>query len=127
MSEGDQIIENLNNSEAKLQELNGQLDVLKQDYNTMVANNDFYSFFNFDNIYFWFVLVGLILLAFGLIFLLVELQHSKSEKRENKKAKVEEIEEDEEVEDKETEEEKEIEEEKPKKTAPKKIKVIKVK
>lgn len=120
MPENEQIMDNLADSEARLQELNGRLDVLKQDYNTMVANNDFYSFFNFDNIYFWFVLIGLILLAFGLIFLLVELQHSKSEK----KPKIEKVEEEIEETEEETEE---VEEQKPKKSEPKKIKVVKVK
>lgn len=79
-----QVINNLVESEEKLEELNGRLDLIKQDYVALVDEANSYSFFNLDNIYFWFVIVGLLLLVFGLLFLWVELQHPSSQKKEIK-------------------------------------------
>lgn len=72
-----------NSNDNTLQNLNVKLDLLKEEYNAVASQPNSYSFFNLDNIYFWFVLAGLLLLAFGLLFLLAELQN-KSNK--NKKA-----------------------------------------
>lgn len=66
-------------TDATLQNLNVKLDLLKEEYNAVASQPNTYSFFNLDNIYFWFVLAGLLLLAFGLLFLLAEIQN-KGEK-----------------------------------------------
>lgn len=79
------INENLQASEGKLQNANQELDLLKEQYNNMLTQTPENSFFNFANLYFWFVLVGLLLLAFGLLFLLAELQNKdKKAKHKNK-------------------------------------------
>lgn len=75
--------ENLQVTEGQLQNANQELDLLKEQYNTMLTTSPETSFFNFGNMYFWFVLVGLLLLAFGLLFLLAELQN-KDKKVKNK-------------------------------------------
>lgn len=143
---------NLQDTENILQNANQELEVLKDQYNNMLTQPAEPSFFNFSNIYFWLVLVGLLLLAFGLLFLLAELQNkdkSKKSKAETvKKDKEEELIEEKEVEEnieeeepelaKESEEEKdeeeeedfeEVEEVKPvkKSSKPIKIKVQKIK
>lgn len=101
------INENLQVTEDKLQNANQELDLLKEQYNNMLTQAPENTFFNFGNMYFWFVLVGLLLLAFGLLFLLAELQNkdrSKKSKVESiKEEKEEEVEED--VEDDEEDEE----------------------
>ena len=74
------INQNLQNTENQLQNLNASLDLLKEEYNAALNQPSTYSFFNLDNIYFWFVLAGLLLLAFGLLFLLAELQSNKNKK-----------------------------------------------
>jgi hypothetical protein len=115
------INENLQATEGNLQNANKELDLLKEQYNNMLTQTPDNSFFNFSNMYFWCVLVGLLLLAFGLLFLLAELQNrdkSKKVKTENikKKAEAEELIEEKESEDNIAEEEpalaKESEEEK---------------
>lgn len=78
------INENLQVTEDKLQNANQELDLLKEQYNNMLTQAPETTFFNFGNMYFWFVLVGLLLLAFGLLFLLAELQN----KDRSKKSKV---------------------------------------
>ncbi len=76
--------ENLQVTEGQLQNANQELDLLKEQYNTMLTTSPETSFFNFGNMYFWFVLVGLLLLAFGLLFLLAELQNKdKKVKKES--------------------------------------------
>lgn len=97
------INENLQVSEENLKNANQELDLLKEQYNNMLTQAPENTFFNFGNMYFWFVLVGLLLLAFGLLFLLAELQN----KDRSKKSKVESIkkEKEEEVEDDEADEE----------------------
>jgi|GEM_PF-6138825 hypothetical protein len=79
-----EVMNNLVESEAKLGELNNRLTDIQQQYNGMAANTDIYSFFNFGNFYFWTVLAGLILLALGLLFLLVELSHPRARKPKDK-------------------------------------------
>jgi cytoskeletal protein RodZ len=81
------INENLQATEGKLQNANQELDLLKEQYNNMLTQTPETTFFNFSNIYFWCVLVGLLLLAFGLLFLLAELQN----KDRSKKSKVQSI------------------------------------
>lgn len=80
---GSTINENLQVTEDKLQNANKELDLLKEQYNNMLTQGTETTFFNFGNIYFWFVLVGLLLLAFGLLFLLAELQN-KDRSRKSK-------------------------------------------
>ncbi|MFA6252765.1 MAG: hypothetical protein WCV69_00635 [Patescibacteria group bacterium] len=110
--------ENLQVTEGQLQNANQELDLLKEQYNTMLTTSPETSFFNFSNMYFWFVLVGLLLLAFGLLFLLAELQNKDRSKKSRPQGdhpvggKVESIKKDEEIE--ESVDEKEgIEEEEP--------------
>jgi cytoskeletal protein RodZ len=84
------INENLQATEGKLQNANQELDLLKEQYNNMLTQTPDNSFFNFSNMYFWCVLVGLLLLAFGLLFLLAELQNKdKKVKHKNKEEKIE--------------------------------------
>lgn len=81
LAQSDTVMEGLVNSEIKVQELNNEFYELTKEYKMSSNSADYYSFFNFSNVYFWFVLAGLLLLAFGLLFLLAELQQrSKSEK-----------------------------------------------
>ncbi|MFA6466422.1 MAG: hypothetical protein WCV71_01015 [Patescibacteria group bacterium] len=74
----DQIINNLVNTENKLNELNQEVGVILNDYKT--TNQPEVSFFNFDNPFFLLILAGLFLLAFALWFLKQELKHSKTKK-----------------------------------------------
>ncbi|PLX25582.1 hypothetical protein C0580_02220 [Candidatus Parcubacteria bacterium] len=81
LAQSDKVMEELVNSEVKVQELNNEFYELTKEYKMSSHSADYYSFFNFSNIYFWFVLAGLLLLAFGLLFLLAELQQkSKTDK-----------------------------------------------
>lgn len=75
------VLDNLENSEAKLQQVNGQLDSLLSEYHKVSTDVGDSSFFNLDNIYFWLVLIGLVLLAFGLWFLMTELKYYSSRQR----------------------------------------------
>ncbi len=69
-----EVINNLQNSEMELQELNQQVASLREEYKAVVNNFDNPSFFNFDNVYFWFVIAGLLLLVFGLWWWLLEMK-----------------------------------------------------
>ncbi len=102
------INENFQATDNKLQNANQELDLLKEQYNNMLTQAPENSFFNFSNMYFWCVLVGLLLLAFGLLFLLAELQN----KDRSKKSKVESIKKDE-TEELEAEKEESVETEEP--------------
>lgn len=68
-----------------LENLNIKLDLIKEEYNAVASQPNTYSFFNLDNIYFWFVLAGLLLLAFGLLFLLAEIQNKSDKAKKVKK------------------------------------------
>ncbi|RJQ34617.1 hypothetical protein C4566_01965 [Candidatus Parcubacteria bacterium] len=72
--QSDQVMEEFVNSEVKLQDINNQFYELTKEYKMSSNAADYYSFFNFTNVYFWFVLGGLLLLVFGLLYLLAELQ-----------------------------------------------------
>lgn len=74
LAQADPVMEGLVNSEIKLQNLNNEFYELTKEYKMGSNTADYYSFFNFSNVYFWFVLAGLLLLGFGLLFLLAELQ-----------------------------------------------------
>lgn len=80
----DPIIKNLQDSNSKLNELNSQVNSLLHQYQQ--NNTESVSFFNFHNPFFLLTLLGLFMLAFGLIFLRQEL------KRGDKIAKVKKIE-----------------------------------
>lgn len=91
-------MEGLIESEQELIELNNELNSLTQEYaNNMVVAES--SFFNFGNPYFWFVLGGLVLVAFALIFLIIELKKPRKPKEKvdkikfdsNKEVKIENI------------------------------------
>ena len=98
----------------------------------------YYSFFNMDNVYFWFILGGLLLLAVGLLFLLMELKKNQPKKirikepkpvKQVKEKKIEKKKEEPKpvIAVKEDRVEKKKEEPKPVKKKPIKVKVIKVK
>lgn len=77
------VLENLVNSEMKLRELNAQVETIVDDYGKSDNNADM-SFFNVNNLYFWFLLMGLIFLAFGLTFLMVQLKNINLKKQNSK-------------------------------------------
>ena len=68
-------LQDLADSQAKLQNVNLQVLELTEQFDFGTEGSSA-SFFDFGNIYFWFVLVGLVLLAMGLLFLMLELQQS---------------------------------------------------
>lgn len=116
----DQIVNNLIQTEEELLVANNSLIDIKEEYFDILNNTEISSFFNTDNIYFYFVLIGLLLLAFALWFLLSVLKQKelgvkvKKIKKIKKKKRIKE----------------EYIEEKPrpkKKTKAIKIKVVKVK
>ena len=85
LTQNSEVIENLVSSEEKLNELNQRLGELATDYQAVANNVDQPSFFNFENIYFWFVICGLLLVAFGLWFWLVELKNHPIKKHPKEK------------------------------------------
>ena len=148
------VVENLEASDQKMIDLNNKLVGFLDEYEKLNFSQNGQSFFSLQNIYFWVLLIGLLLLALGLVLLLAELKKNAKDKQEEKVASIltqeeedEEIEEEEEEQmkpivfddDEETEEEEEIKpiilakkkvlsEEKLKtKRKPIKIKVVKVK
>ena len=70
----DEIINNLAATEGKLLEANSELLGIKKEYADILNNKEVLSFFNLDNIYFWFVLIGLLFLVFSLWFFLSALK-----------------------------------------------------
>lgn len=81
LAQNEDILDSMVNSEATVQELNQRLVDLKIDYESLTQNATPMSFFNFENIYFWFVVCGLLILAFALWFLWLELKiASKTDK-----------------------------------------------
>ena len=60
LAQTNEIVDNLVNSEAKLQELNKELNEVIIEYNALTQSVESMSFFNFDNVYFWFVICGLL-------------------------------------------------------------------
>lgn len=83
-----EIVNNLNNQDQQLENLNAQLDVVKSDYVKMLNTTDTSSFFNLNNIYFWFLIAGLLLLLFGLLYLWVELRQHRSGDKEKSQVKI---------------------------------------
>ena len=118
----DQIVNNLIQTEEELLVANNSLIDIKEEYFDILNNTEVSSLFNTDNIYFYFVLVGFLFLAFALWFLLSALKQrelGKEIKKEKKDKKV-----------KKKKKKVEYIEEKPipkKKTKAVKIKVVKVK
>lgn len=76
---------NLVDSDKKLQELNQKLSDLTQQY---MSGGESIGFFSTSNIYFWVVLGGLVLVVFALIFLLFELRKPKEDNGEHKIGKI---------------------------------------
>lgn len=89
--ENSAVLNSLQADDNKLQDLNNQLDVVKNDYVNLVGHYDTYSFFNFNNIYFWFLILGLILLLFGLMYLLSELRQNNQQSEKSKETFLEPI------------------------------------
>ena len=90
---GSEAINNLEASDQKMLELNNSLLGLLDQYQELNFAQNSKPFFSFDNIYFWVLLLGLLLLAFALGSLLRELKKSKidtsgQKKIENKPAPV---------------------------------------
>ena len=81
------VLENLVESEIKLRELNSEVETIDNDYTDIPAKASGYSFFNVDNLYFWLLLVGLVFLAFGLVFLMAELKKFNKVRPEVKEVK----------------------------------------
>ena len=52
LAQTNEIVDNLVNSEAKLQELNKELNEVIIEYNALTQSVESMSFFNFDNVYF---------------------------------------------------------------------------
>ncbi|PWB38966.1 MAG: hypothetical protein C3F02_00985 [Parcubacteria group bacterium] len=73
---GDNVVNSLQATDQQLSDLNNQLDVVKNDYVQMVGDYNAMTFFNLNNIYFWFLVVGLLLLLVGLIYLLAEIRQN---------------------------------------------------
>jgi len=72
----DPILNNLANTENKLNELKQEVSVILKDY--QAVNTSETSFFNFDNPFFILTLVGLVMLVFALWFLRQELKYGKN-------------------------------------------------
>ena len=87
LAQTNEIVDNLVNSEAKLQELNKELNEVIIEYNALTQSVESMSFFNMDNVYFWFVICGLLLLVFGFCFLLLELKGGKNKSAKSSEAK----------------------------------------
>lgn len=80
-------IQNLVESEKELAEINNQAIDLQKEYLAVVNNFEASSFFNFNNVYFWFVIVGLLLLVFILWFIMLELKKPRDNKTKEEKVK----------------------------------------
>ena len=74
----DPILNNLVDTENRLNELNQEVGAIVNEYQE--TNRAESSFFNFDNPFFLLTLVGLFMLAFALWFLKQELKHFKPKK-----------------------------------------------
>lgn len=91
-------IENLIESEKELDALNQELDSLTQEYAANMTHTEI-SFFNIANPYLWFVIGGLMIVSFALIFLIIELKKPRKPKERidkikfdsNKEVKIENI------------------------------------
>ena len=75
------IINNLVNTENKLDELNQEVNVILSDYNYAKPTET--SFFNFNNPFFLLTLLGLFLLVFALLFLRKELKYEQNKHKLN--------------------------------------------
>jgi hypothetical protein len=84
LAQTDEVLENLVNSETKFQELNQRLGEVQAEYAALSQTAEPMSFFNFENVYFWIVVCGLLILAFGWWYLLVELKSNKSKTKKEK-------------------------------------------
>ena len=73
----DNIIDNLIKTEEDLVNANNSLINLQEGYLNIMNKTETTSFFNIDNIYFWFILIGLLFLVFSLWFLLSALKQKE--------------------------------------------------
>ena len=73
----DNIIDNLIKTEEDLVNANNSLINLQEEYLDIMNKTETISFFNIDNIYFWFILIGLLFLVFSLWFLLSALKQKE--------------------------------------------------
>lgn len=79
LAQNDETLDSMINADLKVEELNQRLVDLKTEYELMTQNATPMSFFNFENVYFWFVVCGLLILAFALGFLWLELRGAKNQ------------------------------------------------
>ena len=73
----DNIIDNSIKTEEDLVNANNSLINLQEGYLNIMNKTETTSFFNIDNIYFWFILIGLLFLVFSLWFLLSALKQKE--------------------------------------------------
>ena len=103
------VVENLEASDQKMIDLNNKLVGFLDEYEKLNFSQNGQSFFSLQNIYFWVLLIGLLLLALGLVLLLAELKKNAKDKQEEKVASIlTQEEEDEEIEEEEEEQMKPI-------------------
>lgn len=76
------VLDNLNASDKQLEDLNKEVVDLAGQY--LADSQSSVSFFSLTNVYFWVVLGSLVLLAFGLILLLLELKRGSATKVKSK-------------------------------------------
>jgi len=78
------VTDSLSASDAQLENLGQELDIVRGQYLQLVNDYNSLSFFNLNNIYFWFLIVGLLLLLFGLLYLLAELRRGQEPEKKYK-------------------------------------------
>ncbi len=78
LAQNSDIVDTIVNPELDMNQLNQRLEELKIEYELLTQEAPAMSFFNFQNVYFWFVVCGLIILLFALWLLWRELKLSKN-------------------------------------------------
>lgn len=87
-NEDQEVMRNLEQTDTELQQLDQRFDQIVNAYESS-QRFGWDSFFRMDNIYFWIVITGLVLLAIGLGLLLAELKKERQpEAKAEKRAKV---------------------------------------
>jgi large-conductance mechanosensitive channel len=78
LAQNSDIVDTIVNPEVDMNQLNQRLEELKIEYELLTQEAPAMSFFNFQNVYFWFVVCGLIILLLALWLLWRELKLSKN-------------------------------------------------